>query len=463
MSRSPARTDARVLVRRAWPLLLVTLLLVGSEFLPSMELSRGQRASRVAVEQSSTVCPVFGAGGVGTLAVASPKGARDVSLRWFGTRTAAKRLAGPVSAVPPAKKSWAAVVSAGADSATGTDSVLISLASGRLLRGLYAQQCLPTSTSWWFPGVATQYGRADVIVLTNPARSAAVVDIEVLTANGAVHSAQSRGIAVKPRSRTVIPVSSLFPGLSSGTLHVVTTSGQVHAGVLASGFTGTAGTGAQWLPPASPGATAVPVPADLGPATLVIAAEAAAQVSVTARGPGGAFTPLGLESVEIPAGHSVAVAVNGVAPDAAVLRITSSSPVVAGLIGHVSAARGRIGDLTATSAVPTALTSANTFVGVRGLQSRLIIVGDSEGETLVNVWLDRTWNRRITVAAGDAVTLAVPEQQRSRVVHISALQGRFALVTSYRGDGKTLRLATDVASMTRQATVLVRPLAQAER
>ena len=365
MSPRTRIVNPRVLWRRSWPVLMVIAVVGASGYLPTYELSRGQRASRVAAEQTSAVCPIPDQGGAGSFAVATDRGARDVSLRWFGTRKGARPVSGPLQAMSVPRKAGVAIVGTGQDSAGTTDAVMMTVSSDTLLRGMYAQVCQGTGTQWWFAGAASDYGRADVIVLTNPLRSRAVVDIEALTAQGSIHSADSRGIPVSPRSRRVLRVSALFPGLPAAVLRVTTTSGRIHAAVLASEFEGSIGTGAEWLPATSPGAALVPVAADLVRATLVVAATVSTRVEVAAAGPGGDFTPVGLESITIPAGHCVALSVPEVAPDAAVLRINSTAPVVAGLVGHVGKKRARVGDLVASSGTRASLERTQSVVGLR--------------------------------------------------------------------------------------------------
>lgn len=463
MTSRPRLITARVFVTRGWPLLVVMALVIASAYLPSVELSRGERAARIAAEQSTAVCPIPAQGSVGTFAVATQPTARDVSLRWFGTRTGPKPVSGPLRAMSVPGKAGVAIVATGDDSATTTDAVMMSVSSKTLLRGMYAQMCVSTATHWWFAGAASDYGRGDLIVLTNPLRARAVVDIEALTAQGSTHSAASRGISVSPRSRRVLPVSALFPGLSSAVVHVATTSGQIHAAILASQFEGSTGTGAEWLPATTPGANRVPVAADLVGGSLVLAATVSTRVSVVAAGPGGEFTPVGLESIAIPAGHCVTVPLPEVAPDAAVLRIDSTAPVVAGIVGKVAKKRGRAGDLVASAGTSTSLERTQAVVGMRGASSRLIIIADAETATQVDLTIAGTWRKRLSLNPDEATAVAIPEQSAPAVVLVTATEGRFALMASHRVDGSTLRLAADVTAVARQATLLVRPVVQAER
>ncbi len=463
MSRRPGVVNPRILWRRAWPLVVIIGVIAASGYLPSIELSRGERASRVAAEQTSAVCPIPTQGSVGSFAVATDKRARDVSVRWFGTRTGSHMVSGPLQAMSVPRKAGVAVVATGEESAATTDAVMLTVSSDTLLRGMYAQNCQGTGTQWWFAGAASDYGRADMIVLTNPLRSRAVVDIEALTAQGSLHSAASRGIAVSPRSRRVLAVSSLFPGLSSAVLHITTTNGQIHAAVLASQFEGSIGIGAEWLPATTPGADFVPVAADLAQATLMLAATVSTRVEVVAAGPGGEFTPVGLESITIPAGHCVAVTLPQVAPDAAVLRISSTAPVIAGIVGRVSKKRASVGDLVASSGARASLERAQSVVGLRGTSTRLVVVADSQEPTTVDIAIPGRWRTQLRLAAGEATTVAVPEQRRTEVVTLTAASGRFALMSSHRADGSRMRLAADVISRARQTTVLVRPVVQVER
>jgi hypothetical protein len=398
------------------------------------------------------------------LIVTSPKGASAVqsrSLKGRAKPVTAKLL---VKAVPPAD--GGAVVTLGDASVNRTDAVMISRGKATLVSGLLGQQCMPPDSSWWFVGAESQYGRNDIIVLTNPTNSSALVDIDSLTNRGTLHSADSRGIAVPAHSRRALSVARLFPGVSACALHITTTNGVVHASVLASEFTGTSGSGAEWLPATTPGAQVVPLAPDLGAARLFIAAPTSASVSVRAIGPGGAFTPVGLSGLSVAAGAVLAVPIPAVAPDAAALVVTSSRPVAVAVVGKTARTSGGRGDLVATAGVLPKVKSGQAFTSVSGLSARLIVVGDAQQRTSIRITTATAqgpWVRNLALAPGDARTLALPVTASRMPVQMLATRGSFSTVLSLRASKKTAASAADITLAARATTVLVRPAAQLPR
>ena len=456
----PSRT--RVWTRRLWPVALAGLVLGASEYAPSVELTRGSTLMRKGLEQSQVVCPTVPDTSPGRLFVSSPSGAADV--RAGVMRGPAPKLRARVAALTVPTAQEAAVVTLGDASVGRTDAVILARGSATLVTGLLGQQCQPASASWWFVGASARFGRSDSIVLTNPTNAVSVVDIDAFTARGREHSADSRGIGVRPRSRRVIALNRLFPGVPSAALHISTTSGVIHAAVLASQFAGTAGTGMEWLPATGPGLTVIPVAPDLTSATLYLAAESAATVSVRATGPAGSFTPLGMGHITVPAGTLVAVRAGEVAPDAAALVISSNSPVVAGLVG--SGPGSARADIVAAAAVAPTVTRGQALTGLSGLASRLTIAADPGRETVVTVALRGSttrWQRTLTLRDGDARVLWLPPQARATAVNVDVKRGSVGLLMSLRGSPTKAGSAADVTLAARATTVLVRPAAQVPR
>ncbi len=106
--------------------------------------------------------------------------------------------------------------------------------------------------------------------LTNPDDSAAVVDIELYGADGALESTVGEGITVQPRASEPILLSTLTDEKQSDvTVHVTVRSGRVGAAVQALDDK----TGGDWLAPAADpaGSLVVPgIPKDAKAARLVL-------------------------------------------------------------------------------------------------------------------------------------------------------------------------------------------------
>lgn len=460
---SPSHTT-RVWTRRLWPVAVALVVLISSEFIPSVELTRGATSMRKGVEQAQLVCPIASNTGAGRLFITSPSGAVDVHAGMLGQslRPVRTRLAGLT--VPFVRK--AGLVTLGDASVGRTDAVVLAKGNTTLVSGLSGQQCQATRTSWWFAGASARFGRSDVLVLTNPGATAAVVDVEAYTSRGREHSATSRGIGVRPRARRIVALSALFPGVPAAVINVSTTSGVIHAALLASQFQATAGSGSEWLPSTQPGFTVVPVAPDLTSATLYLAAQQASTVSVRATGPAGSFTPIGMAKIEVPAGRLVTVRADSVAPDAAALVLSATQPVVAGLVGAGPASARA--DLIAASGVATTITRGQAITGLKGFASRLVVTSAPGKESVVTISIPRSgslapWHRTLTLRDADSRAVWLPVRPEATPVDVQAVRGSVGLLLSVRGAPTRPGTAADITLAARATTVLIRPVVQVPR
>lgn len=459
-----SRIRARVLTRRLWPVVLAAAIITGSQYVPTFELSRDSVLQREGLEQSTVVCPTAPSTAGTTLLISSPEGAADVRSATLPGRTSAVRTR--MSVRPIAPKVNAALVTMGDESVSRSDAVMLASGKATLVAGLIGQQCQAADSSWWFMGAASLYGRSDLIVLTNPTSTPATVDIDAFTGRGTLHSADSRGITVQARARKVLAFATLFPGVSASAVHVTTTSGVIHAAVLATKFAGTSGDGVEWLPSTKPGLQVVPLSPDIRSATLYVAAPTASSLDVRAVGPAGAFTPTGMTGLSVAAGSVIAVKLPDIAPDAAALVITSSTPVAAGVVGRGPRKLPARSDVLATAGVATTVQRAQTFTSLAGSTTRLILVSDAAKPTKIRVTTTTDggpWSRTISLAAGDAGTVALPVTTKRIPVLVSAQRGAFAAVLAVRGTGSNVVPAADITLAVRATTVLVRPAAQVAR
>ena len=436
----------RVWVRRLWPAVLAAVIVAGGGWLPSLTLGHGPTTRFTAESASMLVCPSVPSQSAGSVLVSDHgqpvNGSYAPMTSKAGRPARASRMkTSPVVTLPAANPAALLTLK----SATA-GAFTFARGQGALFSGAFGAPCGQPDTSWWFIGAGSAVGRADSIIVTNPAAQAATVNIEALTASGLQHSATSLGITVGARARAALPMTSLFPGVANAALHISTTSGQVHAAVLRSEYLGSTGHGAQWLPPTQPGWQLVPVPTDASDAVLVIAAEKSATVSVQAGGTGGDFSPEGMSAVTVPAGSVVTLPAATVAPDGQVLVITSSAPVLAGLIAHVSGGRGVRPDVIATAGVATSPTVAGG-VALPGYGTRVTVVADRGKTSRVRVRLgvgSKSWRRTVTVGAGSAVVLSLPPVTTPTAIDVTVESGSAAALVSMRAKTATTVLASDV-------------------
>ncbi|MGP2441891.1 DUF5719 family protein [Streptomyces sp. JW3] len=176
-------------------------------------------------------------------------------------------------------------------------------------RGLLGVNCTQADTEFWFPGASTDPGRTDYVHLTNPDDSAAVVDIELYGADGAVKSTVGEGITVKPHASEAVLLSTLSDDAQSDlTVHVGVRSGRVGAAVQALHDK----LGGDWLAASADpaGSLVLPgIPADAEDVRLVVFApgDSDADVKVQLASPSGLITPAGHETVRVKGGMTTAV------------------------------------------------------------------------------------------------------------------------------------------------------------
>ncbi|MEV4976700.1 DUF5719 family protein [Streptomyces scopuliridis] len=168
-------------------------------------------------------------------------------------------------------------------------------------RGVLGLSCTAPDTDFWFPGASTERSRQDYVHLTNPDDTAAVADIELYGADGAVKSEVGEGIPVPARSSVPVLLSTLTTEAAADvTVHVTTRSGRVGAAVRVADSAG----GSDWLAAAADPASRLVlpgIPADATDVRLVAFATGTddADLKVQLAGADGTITPAGKESLHI--------------------------------------------------------------------------------------------------------------------------------------------------------------------
>jgi hypothetical protein len=241
-------------------------------------------------------------------------------------------------------------------------------------RGLAERACEPPATSWWFVGASSVLGHATRIVLTNADEAPASLDIRVFGDSGLLSAPGGRGLAIAARTRVELRLEELAPGAAITAIHVRANSGRVHAAVLKRVVDGAVPAGSEWLPRVLPqNRTIVPVPSGVGSVDLVLMAVGArpTRLDITVRTKEGEFTPLGLESLDLPADTVLRVPLDDALAGGGAIDISSDVGIVATVVGRIEGPTG-LGDVVAfgsapTLGVPSVLTGLRTD-GVHRLQ-----------------------------------------------------------------------------------------------
>lgn len=226
-------------------------------------------------------------------------------------------------------------------------------------RGLLGVSCSAPDTDFWFPGASTTAARQDYVHLTNPDDTAAVADIELYGAEGALKSDVAEGITVPARSSVPMLISTLTSEEAENvTVHVTTRSGRVGAVVSAAEDE----VGSDWLAAsADPAQTLVMpgIPADATSVRLVAFApgEDDADVKVQLMGKNATFAPAGNDTLHIKSQMTASVDLKDVTRgEPGSIRLSpadgSGTPVVAALrVVRGTGAEQEVAFIPATAAV----------------------------------------------------------------------------------------------------------------
>ncbi|AEW94393.1 MULTISPECIES: DUF5719 family protein [Streptomycetaceae] len=211
-------------------------------------------------------------------------------------------------------------------------------------RGLLGTSCTAPGADFWFPGASTAAGRQDYVHLINPDPTAAVVDIELYDANGAVKTTGGDGITVPGGATVPVLLSTLAAGHAGDlTVHVAVRSGRVGADLQAMD----AKAGGDWLPATAPPAAdaVIPgIPADATSVRLIAYAtgDNDADLKVQLLTPQGPITPAGHETLHVKSGMTTAVDLPSLTQgEPGSLRLTPTDRGGAPFVAAVRVTRGK--------------------------------------------------------------------------------------------------------------------------
>lgn len=104
-----------------------------------------------------------------------------------------------------------------------------TLVRGGDLRGLATVSCQPAGTDLWLVGGGTQAGHRTRLVLSNPSRTPAVVDLTIYGPTGIVQTPAASGIVVPAAGQKALYIDALAPDLMTTAVRVRASSGRVSA------------------------------------------------------------------------------------------------------------------------------------------------------------------------------------------------------------------------------------------
>jgi hypothetical protein len=108
-------------------------------------------------------------------------------------------------------------------------AVQSTLARSGELRGLASTACGDPRTDSWLVGGGTRPGERLRLLLSNPASTPAVVDVDVFGPKGLVEAPAGDGVAVPAHGQVPLFIDALAPGLAQVVVHVNARTGRVRA------------------------------------------------------------------------------------------------------------------------------------------------------------------------------------------------------------------------------------------
>lgn len=109
-----------------------------------------------------------------------------------------------------------------------------STASDEDLSGYAASACRPPLMQSWLVGGSASTGAADLVVLANPGRVAATVELTTYGADGVLAPAGGSNLVIPAGSQRVVPLAGLLLGEESPVVRVMATGAPVQASLQAS-------------------------------------------------------------------------------------------------------------------------------------------------------------------------------------------------------------------------------------
>lgn len=314
--------------------------------------SVGAGGATVPVERLTLVCP-----GAVTRAdvqqayvtAISPEGG-DGTLRVdaLGAAPAAKPLvaapasrpAGPVTLrypVPAGGPSTLVVQATGALARGLTANVSVRASAGAA-RGRSDVACTGPRPDAWFVGGGATVGRRSALYLTNTDATAAIVDVTVFTPTGTQQPASAQGLLVPAGQQRVLALDALVPGVTATAVAVSSVSGRVASALFDVVVNGLDPGGVDWVPPSVQPARSLVIPGVPGDADaksvlqLVAPGSTDAVVHLKLLTAQGSIVPLGLDTLQVPAGQLVSVPLDKVKPQGGyAVEVDADQPMIGGV------------------------------------------------------------------------------------------------------------------------------------
>lgn len=263
--------------------------------------------------------------------------------------------------------------------APGVASEQWARATGTDLRGLATGSCGAPGREFWFVGASSNPDRRARLVLTNPTSTPATVSLTLWNGEGPVAVEGTEDLAVPANSQEVLLLEAIAPESDHLAVQVQATRGRIVAAIDYRETSDGESTGISMIPAATAPAETVVVPGVPGRGSrslrLVAPGDNDAIVDVEVLSPDGAYRPVGLDVLTVPAGSVLEVPLDeAVGTDPTAIRLVSDEPITAGL---------RVADTMEDGRPEVAFTAATAALSDGSLASVFGIDSDTFNTTLV--------------------------------------------------------------------------------
>ncbi|GAB3804614.1 hypothetical protein GCM10028798_25200 [Humibacter antri] len=133
-------------------------------------------------------------------------------------------------------------------------------ASASDVAGLAAAACGEATSDSWLVAGATTLGSTSLVLLSNPSKVQATVDLTVYTEGGRAEAPGARGLIVRAGSQLVVPLAGIVPNAQASVVHVQAGGGSVYASLQQSSVQGLAPQGVELVGPTAEPAQNLVIP-----------------------------------------------------------------------------------------------------------------------------------------------------------------------------------------------------------
>jgi hypothetical protein len=126
--------------------------------------------------------------------------------------------------------------------------------------GLAAAACGEAGSDSWLVAGSTTLGATSLVLLSNPSKVQATVDLGVYTEAGHAETPGARGLVVRANSQLVVPLAGIVPNVQASVVHVQASGGSVYASLQQSSVQGLAPQGVELVGPTALPAQKLTIP-----------------------------------------------------------------------------------------------------------------------------------------------------------------------------------------------------------